>query len=91
MFEESLSEEFRLKNIDKARNYLIEELNKNELMSKKHKRVYGSLNYIEYLLTLIYTVTGYVSICTFASLVGIAVGIKSSPIELKICVITAVI
>ena len=91
MFEESLSEEFRLKNIDKARNYLIEELNKNELMSKKHKRVYGSLNYIEYLLTLIYTVTGYVSICTFASLVGIGVGIKSSPIELKICVITAVI
>ena len=33
---ENLSQEFRLKNIDESRNYFIEEINQNELMSKKH-------------------------------------------------------
>ena len=45
--EENKSQEFRLKNIDETRNYLIEEINRNELMSKKHKKVCTTLNYIE--------------------------------------------
>ena len=36
MSEEIASQEFILKSIDEARNYLIEEINQNELMSKKH-------------------------------------------------------
>ena len=36
MSEENISSEFRLKNIDKTGNYLIEVINKNELMSKIH-------------------------------------------------------
>ena len=39
MPEENMSQEFRLKEIDvidEIRNYLIEEMNQNELMSKKH-------------------------------------------------------
>ena len=39
MSEDNMSQEFRLKNIDETRNYLIEEINKNELMSKKYKNV----------------------------------------------------
>ena len=41
MSEDSMSQEFRLKNIDETRNLrnLIEEINKNELMSKKYKNV----------------------------------------------------
>ena len=35
MSEENISQEFRLKNIDEARNYLIEEIKQNELISKK--------------------------------------------------------
>ena len=63
--------------------------NKNELMSKNHKNVYRVLNYIENLLILVSTVTGCISISDFASLVGISIGITSSAIGLKICVITA--
>ena len=48
MAEESMSQEFRLKNIDETRNYLIEEIKQNELMSKKHKKVCTTLNYIDY-------------------------------------------
>ena len=39
MTEESISQEFRLKNIDETRNYLIEEINRNELVSKKRKKI----------------------------------------------------
>ena len=50
MSEENISEEFRPENIDETRNFLIEEINRNELMSKKHKKVCTSLNYIEHFL-----------------------------------------
>ena len=58
-------------------------------MSKKHKNVYRVLNYTEHLLILISTVTRYISISMFASLVVIPIGITSSAIGLKICLITA--
>ena len=89
MVEENISQEFRLKNIDETRNYLIEEINRNELMSKKHKKVCTTLNYIEHFLILGSTITGCVSISAFASLVGIPIGITSSETELKTSVITA--
>ena len=38
MAEENISQEFRLKTIDETRNYLIEKINRNELISKKHKK-----------------------------------------------------
>ena len=49
MSEENMSQGFRLKNIDETRNYLTEVINQNELMSKKHKKVYRVLNYTEHL------------------------------------------
>ena len=55
---------------------------------KSTKNVYTVLNYIEYQLILVFTVSGCVSISAFA-LAGIHIGIKSSEIELTICLITA--
>ena len=52
MAQENITQEFILKNIDETRNYLIEEINRNELMSKKHKKVCTTLNYIEPFLIL---------------------------------------
>ena len=37
MSEENISQDFRPKNINETINYLIEEISRNELMSKKHK------------------------------------------------------
>ena len=67
MTEENISQEFRLKNIDETRNYSIEEINRNELISKKHKRVCTALNYIEHFLILGSTITECISISAFAS------------------------
>ena len=102
MPEENINQEFRLKKIEKKikillrikkideiRNYLIEDKNRNKLMSKKHKKVGRVLNYIDHSLIVISTITGCISISAFASLVGIPRGITSSAIGLKICAITA--
>ena len=58
-------------------------------MTKNHKKICSVLNYVEHWLILISVVTECVYICAFASLVGIPIGITSTTIELKICVITA--
>ena len=42
--------------IDETKNYFIEEIKQNKLMSKKHKNVCNILNYIEHLLILDFTV-----------------------------------
>ena len=44
MPEENINQDFRLKKIDEIRNYLIKEINQNELISKKHKKVCRVLN-----------------------------------------------
>ena len=46
MAEENLNQELRLKNKDETRNYLIQEIDQNELISKNHKKVCTTLNYI---------------------------------------------
>ena len=58
MVEINISQEFRLKRIDETRNYFLEEIQQNELMSKKHKKVCTSLNYIEHYFILASTVAG---------------------------------
>ena len=85
MVEENISQKFRLKNMDETRNYFLEEIKQNELISKKHKKVCKTLNYIEYSIILASTITACISISVFSSLIGILVGITSSAIGLKIC------
>ena len=44
-----MNQEFRLEKIEEIKN-LIKEINKNELMSKKHQKDFRVLNYIDHLL-----------------------------------------
>ena len=66
-----MSQEFRFKKIDETRNYFLEDIVQNELMSRKHKKVCTTLNYIEHFFILASTVTGCISIPAFASLLSI--------------------
>ena len=68
-----MSQEFRFRKIDETRNYFLEEKVQNELMSRKHKKVCTTLNYIEHFLILAFTITGCISISGFASLLGIPI------------------
>ena len=78
-----------MKNIDETRNYLLEEIEQNKLMSRKHKKVCTSLNYIKHFVILASSITGCISISSFPSLFGIPIGVTSSAIGLKICAIAS--
>ena len=75
MVEENISQEFRLKNIDETRNYFLEEIKQNQLISKKHKKICKTLNYIEHFVILASIITGCISISAFTSLLGIPRGL----------------
>ena len=66
MSQENISQEFELlKNIDETKSYFFEEKKQNELMSKNHKKVCTTLNYIEQVLILASTIIGFISISAF--------------------------
>ena len=81
MPEVNMNQEFGLKKND-ITNYITEEINQNELMSKNHKKDFRILSYIDRSLIVISTITGCASISAFTSLVGIPTGISSSVIGL---------
>ena len=80
MVEENISQELGLKNIDKTRNYFVQERDQNELMGNKHKKVCTTPNYIEHFLTLVFAVTVCIFIFDFPSSVDMSMGIMSSTI-----------
>ena len=67
MAEENINQQFTLKTIDETRNYFLKEIEQNELMSKKHKKVCTTLYYTKHLLILASIITGCISISAFAS------------------------
>ena len=48
--EKNTRQEFKLRNIDETRNYFVDEIDQNESMSNKYKKVYTILKYIEHFL-----------------------------------------
>ena len=88
MVEENISQEYRLKNLNEIRNYFLEQIKQNQLMNKRHKKICRILNHNKHTLILVSTITGCISISTFASLIGIPIGIMSSAIKLRICAMT---
>ena len=58
-------------------------------MSKRHKNVCTTLNYVKHFLIVASTITGCILISVFVFLLGIPIEITSSTIGLKICAITA--
>ena len=75
-----MSQEFRFKNIYETKNYFHEEIEQNELISRKHKKVCTTVNYIEHFFVLASAITGCMSISVFASSLGIPIRITSSAI-----------
>ena len=78
----------------KQKNYLLEEIENNDLISEKYKRsckYFHVRNYLEHVLILASTVTSCVSISGFTLLIAIPLGITSPVVRLKICsIITGV-
>ena len=67
MKEKIISSEFGLKDIDETRNYFVEEIEQNELMSRMHKKVCTTLNYIKHFLVLASIINEWILISAFDS------------------------
>ena len=52
MEKENVSFDFRLKRIDETKNYILEEIKYNDLMSGKHRKVCRALSYLEHFFFL---------------------------------------
>ena len=78
-----------MKNVNDTRNYFLEQIEQNELMSKKHKKDCTTLNYIEECFVLASTIARCISVSAFVSFLAIPIGITSSTIGLKISAIAA--
>ena len=70
-----------LKKVDETRNYLLEEIEHNDLINEKTCKY---LNYVKHLLILASVITICFSISAFASLVCDPVGITSSAVGIKV-------
>ena len=70
--------EFGRSKIHEARNYLLEEIKHNNIMSEKYKMTCNYLNYIDHLFILVST-----SISAFSVLVCVPIGITNSAAVLK--------
>ena len=55
----------------RTKNNFIKEIDQNELISHKNKKLCMALNYIEYFLALLFAVTRCVFFPAFASLVDV--------------------
>ena len=84
---ENVSLDFRLKNIDDARNYLLEE--KKTWWFNKWKTVYRALNHFEHFVVFVSAVSGCVLISASSSLVGVYVSIANTVVQAEIFAVTA--
>ena len=75
--------DFRLRTRDETRMYVLEEINHKEFISKKHKKVFWALNYLEHLFILASTVTVCVSLTAFPLLVDVPLGTASYAATIK--------
>ena len=71
MAKENVGLDFRLKKVDETRNYLLDDIKYNDLMSKKHKKLCTALNNLQSFLVFISAVSVCVPVYKFASLVGV--------------------
>ena len=82
---------YRLNERTKIENYFNEEINQRKLYSKKLSTYVTAFDYIDKILIVLSATTGGVSIISFASAVGIPVGIASASFTLIFSLTTGII
>ena len=72
------------KGIDKTRTLFLKEIEQNEFLRKKHKKVCTDLNCFEHFLILATAITRCISISAFAFWIHVPIGITSFAVKLKV-------
>ena len=84
-------QQFRLNKINEIRDYFIAEIKERELMSKRLSKYIASFDYFDKSLIVLSVTTGSVSIASFATVIGVPVGIVSTSFSLAFSISTGLI
>ena len=89
----NLSEQtkFRLDEISKIEYYFIEEINQRKSCSQKLNKYITAFDYIDKVLIVLSATSGGVSIISFASAIGVPVGIASASFTLIFSLTTGIV
>ena len=86
------NQQFRLKKISEIEDYFITKIKERELMSKKlSKYVSFFLYYFGKSLIILSVTSGSISIASFATVIGITVGITSASLSLAFSLCTGLV
>ena len=82
---------FRLNEIIKIENYFNSEIQERKIMSKKLNKCIAAFDYFDKTLIILSATSGGVSIISFASVIGVPVGIASASFTLVFSLATQII
>ena len=84
----SNEQQFRLNKINEIKDYFIAEIRERELMRKNLSKYIASFEYLDKSLIVLSVATGSISIASFATAIGVPVGIMSASCSLSFSVTT---
>ena len=79
----SNKQKFRLNKINEIKDYFIAEIKERELMSKRLSKYIASFDYFDKSLIVLSVTTGSISIASFATVIGVPVGMMSAICNLE--------
>ena len=84
----SNDQQFRLNKINEVKDYFIAEIKERELMSKRLSKYIASFDYSDKSLIVLSVATGIIYIASFATVIGVPVGIMSANCSLAFSITT---
>ena len=83
--------QFRLNKISKIEDYFITEIKERELMSKKLIKYISFFDHFDKYLIVLSVTSGSISIASFATVIGIPIGITSASLSLAFSLCTGLV
>ena len=87
----SSEEQFRLNKISEIKDYFVAEIKERELMSKRLSKYIASFDYFDKSLIALSVTTGSISIASFATVIGVPVGMMSATCSLAFSITTGIV
>ena len=87
----SNEQQFRLKKINKTKDYFVAEIKKRELMSKILSKYIASFDYFDKSLVFLSLTTSSISFASFATVIGALVGMMSARCSFAFSITTGIV
>ena len=85
------NQQFRLNKISEIEDYFIAEIKERELMSKKLSKYFSFFDYFDKSLIALSVTSSSISIASFATVIGIPIGITSASLSLAFSLCTGLV